>query len=103
MNEVSTRTGKLTEKGRAYSTTLLKERREKINGRMMRKCSIIEDLLLSHKNRIAVEEELAQFKNLFKMLLNIHEEYSEVLDDDERADEDDWFDDLGDKVCTLKR
>ena len=37
------------------------------------------------------------------MLLNIHEEYSEVLDDDERAGEDDWFDDLGDKVCTLKR
>ena len=81
MNEVSTRTGKLTEKGRAYRTTLLKERREK---------------------RITVEEELAQFKNLFKMLLNIHEEYSEVLDD-ERAGEDDWFDDLGDKVCTLKR
>ena len=81
MNEVSTRTGKLTEKGRAYRTTLLKERRE---------------------NRITVEEELAQFKNLFKMLLNIHEEYSEVLDD-ERAGEDDWFDDLGDKVRTLKR
>ena len=102
VNDVSTRRRKLTEKGRACIATLLKERREKINGRMMRKCSIIEDLLLSHKNRIAVEEELAQFKNLFKMLLNIHEEYSEVLDD-ERAGEDDWFDDLGDKVCTLKR
>ena len=37
------------------------------------------------------------------MLLNIHEEYSQVLDDDERAGEDDWFNDLGNKVCTLKR
>ena len=37
------------------------------------------------------------------MLLNIHEEYSQVLDDDERAGEDDWFDDLGNKVWTLKR
>ena len=59
---------------------------------MVRKCSMIEDLL-SNKNRIAVEEELAQFNDLFKMLLNIHEEYSQVLDDDKRDDEDDWFDD----------
>ena len=58
----------------------------------MRKCSIMEDLLLSNKNRIAVDEELAQLNNLFKMLLNIREEYSQVLDDDERAGEDDWFD-----------
>ena len=59
---------------------------------MMRKCSIMEDLLLSNKNRIAVDEELAQLNNLFKMLLNIREEYRQVLDDDERAGEDDWFD-----------
>ena len=93
VNDVSTRRRKLTEKGRACRATLLKERREKINGRMMRKCSIIEDLLFSNKNRIAVEEELAQFNDLFKMLLNIHEEYSQMLDDEERADEDDWSDD----------
>ena len=52
----------------------------------------MEDFLLSNKNRIAVDEELAQLNNLFKMLLNIREEYSQVLDDDERAGEDDWFD-----------
>ena len=103
VNEVSTRRRKLTEKGTACTATLLKERREKINGTMTRKCSIIEDLLLSNKNRITVEEELAQFIDLFKMLLNIHGEYSQVLDDGERAGEDDWFDDLDDKVCTFKR
>ena len=47
-----------------HTELLLKERREKMNGRMMRKCSIIKDLLFSNKNRIAVEEELAQFNNL---------------------------------------
>ena len=52
----------------------------------------MEDLPHSNKNRIAVDEELAQLNNLFKMLLNIREEYSQVLDDDERAGEDDWFD-----------
>ena len=39
----------------------------------------------------------------FKILLNIHEEYSQVLDDDERAGEDDWFDDLDNRVYTFKR
>ena len=67
VNDVSTRRKKLTEKIRAYTATLLKERREKINGRI-RKCSITEDLLLSNKNIIAVEEELAQFNYLFKIL-----------------------------------
>ena len=94
---VSTRRRKLTEKA-----TLLKERREKINGGMMRKCSIIEDLLFSYKNRIAVEEEMAHLNELL-MLLSIHEEYIQVLDDDERADEDEWFDDLNNTVCTSKR
>ena len=37
------------------------------------------------------------------MLLNIHEEYSQVLDDDERAGEDDWFDELDNRVFTFKR
>ena len=70
---------------------------------MMRKCSIIEDVLFSNKNKIAVEVELAQFNDLFKMFLSIHEEYSQVLDNDERVDEDDWFNDLDNAVCTFKR
>ena len=37
------------------------------------------------------------------MLLSIHEEYSQVLDNGKRADDDDWFDDLDNKFCTFKR
>ena len=37
------------------------------------------------------------------MLLSIHEECSQVLDDDNRADENDWFDDLDNRVSTFKR
>ena len=54
---------------------------------MMRKCSIIEDLPFSNKSKVAVDEEQAQFNNLFKMLLSIHKKYSQVLDADEKADE----------------
>ena len=62
---------------KAYRPTVLKERREKISGRMMRTCSIIiEDLLFSNKNRVAVAGKLTQFSNLFKMLISMDEEYS---------------------------
>ena len=37
------------------------------------------------------------------MLLSIHEEYNQVLDDDERTRKDDWFNDLDNKVCTFKK
>ena len=64
-------------KVKAYRPKVLKERREKINGRMMRMCNIIiEDLLFSNKNRVAVAEKLTQFNNLFKMLISMDEEYS---------------------------
>ena len=103
VNGVSTKRRKLTEKGRAYRATLLKKRRKKIQRRMMRKCSVIEYLFFSNKNRIALEEELAQFIDLCKMLLSIHKECSQVVDDNNRANEDDWFDDLDNKGYTFNQ
>ena len=50
-----------------------------------------------------MEEELAQFNDLFRMLLGIHEEYNALLEHEERAVDDDWFDDLGNQVCAFKR
>ena len=84
----------MTEKGKSFRLSTLKERREKINAWLQRKNSLIVDLLFSTRNLVAVEEELAQFNDLFKMLLSMHEEYNALLEDEERAVEDDWFDDL---------
>ena len=50
-----------------------------------------------------MEEELAQFNDLFKVLQGIHEEYNALLEDEERATDDDWFDDLDNGVCAFKR
>ena len=84
----------MTEKGKSFRLSTLKERREKINAWLQRKNSLIVDLLFPTRNLVAVEEELAQFNDLFKMLLSMHEEYNAFLEDEERAVEDDWFDDL---------
>ena len=90
----ATRSRNFTEKGLAYKKETLRERRRKINGRLIRKYSTIGDLLFSCKNIIAVEEEMKQFNDLFKMLLHAHQEYNQLLGDDERGRDGDWFDDV---------
>ena len=55
------------------------------------------------RSLVAVEEELAQFNDLFKMLLGTYEEYNALLEDEERAVDDDWFGDLASRVCAFKR
>ena len=45
-----------------------------------------------------MEEELAQFNDLFKMFLGILEEHNALLEDEERAVDDDWFDDIDNQV-----
>ena len=61
----------------------------------------IGELLFSSKNVIAVEEEMKQFNDLFK-ISDAHQEYKQ-LGDDERGRDDDWFDDGDTQVCSFKR
>ena len=98
-----TRPRNLTGKDFAYKKETLRDRRKKINRRLIRKCSTIEDLMFSSKNIIAVEEEMKRFNNLFKMLLDAHRKYNRLLGDDERGTDDDWFDDVDTLVCFFKR
>ena len=81
----------------------LKERRRKINGRLIRKYSIIEDLLFSSRNAVIVEEELGQFNDLFKMLLSVHEECNGLQQDEERQQDDEWFDEIDAQAFSFKR
>ena len=96
-----TRSRNLTEKGLAYKEETLRERRRKISGRLIRKYSTIEDVLFSSKNIITVEEEMKQFNDLFKMLLDAHQEYNQLLGDDERGRDNDWLEHT--QVCSFKR
>ena len=93
----------MTEKGKSFRLSTLKERREKINAWLQRKYCTVEGLLFPTRNLVAVEEELAQLNDLFKMLVSIHEEYNALLEDEERAVEDDWFNDLDSRVCAFKK
>ena len=56
--------------------------------------------MYSHQNSITVKEELAQLNDMFRMLVDIHEEQEEI---DAEYDDEIWFDDLNQKVFSFKQ
>ena len=55
--------------------------------------------MYSHQNSITAKEELAQLNDMFRMLVDIHEEQEEI---DAEYDDQIWFDDLDQKVFSFK-
>ena len=97
------RSRKLTMKGLLHKKKTLRERKRKINSRLIRKYGTIEDLLCSSTNKVAVEEEMNQFNDLLKILIDVHQDYNQLLDDDEREKDNDWFDEINTQACSFKR
>ena len=89
----------MTENGIQYQLAVLEKRQAKLVARVIRKSSEIEDLMYSYQNSITVKEELAQLNDVFKMLVEIHEEQEEI---DEEYDDEIWFDDIDQKIFSFK-
>ena len=87
----STRSRNLTPRGLAYNCNIFHERRIRINGGLIKKYATIEYLLFSTRNAVAVQEEMGEFNNLFKMLLSADGDYNALLEDEARLEEDDIF------------
>ena len=90
---------KMTEKGREYCLSTLENKHARLISRLLRKSSEIDDLMYSYQNSITVKEELAQLNDMFKMLVDIHEEFKQI---DKEYTDDIWFDDIDQKVFSFK-
>ena len=99
----ATRRRAMTKKGRDYKLKIMKERRQKLHKRIQRSWNTIEELQLSERNMAPVQQELAQFNDVYKLFVNLHEELNPRLEDSERAADDEWFEDIDERVCTFKR
>lgn len=55
-------------------------KRNKMNSRLMRRASAIDNVIYIYMNMITTEEEIAQSVYIFKRLLLVHEEYHSFLD-----------------------
>ena len=90
-------------KGLLHKKKTFRERRRKINSGLIRKYGTIEDLLCSSTNKVAVEEEMNQFNDLLKILIDVHQDYNQLLGDDEKEKDDDWFDKIDTQACSFNR
>ena len=81
----------------------MKEKRQKMCSRLLRKCEVFEDLLYSSRNMIAVKEEMSQLNDMFKLLMSLHQEYRAMLSEKEQIKNDDWFNLVDEEVLALKR
>ena len=63
---------KMTKKGREYRLSTLENKRPKLVS------SEIDDLMYSYQNSKTVKEELAHLNDMFKMLVDIHEEFEQI-------------------------
>ena len=77
---------------------MLEKKRSKLVSRVIRKSREIDDLMYSFQNGIAVKEELQQLNDMFKMLVEIHEELENI--DDQYTDEL-WFEDIDQKLFSF--
>ena len=90
---------KMTQKGREYCLSALEKKCAKLVSRLHRKSSEINDLIYSYQNSITVKEELAQLSNMFRMLVNIHEEFKQI---DKEYSNNIWYDNIDQKVFLLQ-
>ena len=58
-----------------YRLKLLREKRSKLHGKLLRKSSMIEEMTYSKVNATAIREEMDQFNDTVKLFMSAHEEY----------------------------
>ena len=90
--DISRRTTKLTEKGLRYRPKLLRERRSKLYGKLLRK---------SRVNAAAITEKMDQFNDTIKLFMSTHEDYHRLLTNKEQAADSEWYDQF-DEVFSFK-
>ena len=100
---VSRRKKKLTEKIREFQLDELEIKQSNLHRKMTRKTSTVEDMLYSFKNTEAVREQLHQFDDIFKMMLDVQKSYNSLLPPAEQQRDEEWFDDLDHNVCSFKQ
>ena len=66
--------------------------------KVIRKSSVVDDLMYSFQTGITVKEELQQLNDMLKMVVEIHEELENI--DDQYTDEL-WFEDIDQKLFSF--
>ena len=71
---------KPSSKGTEYKLSQIKNKRQRIYSRLLRKYGAIEDLFYSNKNKVAVDEELVQLNDILKLIVAAHDEWKQYME-----------------------
>ena len=52
---------------------------------------------------VALEKEMNQFNDLLKMLIDVLQDQNQLVDEDEREQDDEWFDEKDTQACSFKK
>ena len=74
-----------------------------LHRKMTRKTNTVEDMFYSFKNTEAVREQLRQFDDISRMMLDLQKSYNSLLPPAEQQRDEEWFDDLDDNVCSFRQ
>ena len=88
---------------RQYKLPQIKDKRQRLYSRLLRKIGAIEDLFYSYKIKVAVEEELAQFNDILKLVVAAHEECKQYMEEEEISNSDEWLDEVDEMIFNFKR
>ena len=72
----------MIENDTSFKLSAVLSKRNRMNYRLLRQSSAIQDLMYSTKNMVTFEEEIAQTDYIFKQLLLVHQEYHSLLDEE---------------------
>ena len=97
------RVRKSSSKGREYKLSQIKDKRQRLCSRLLRKIGAIEDLLYSSKNKVSVEEEFAQFNDILKLVVAAHDECKEYMEENQINNSDEWLDEVDEIIFNFKR
>ena len=89
----------LTLKEREYRISIREKKKTSLVFRIIRKSSETNDLLYSHQNPTTVQGELAQLNNIFKLIVEVNDEMTEI---DVNYSEELWLAKIDEKVFSFK-
>ena len=99
LEQVNRRRRTLTEKGREYRILILDKKKSSLVSRIIRKSSEIDDLMYSYQNATTVKEELAQLNDIYKLIVEIIDEMTEI---DVNYSKELWFAKFDEKIFSFK-
>ena len=73
-----------------------------MHSRIIKKSSAVDELLQSSRNVKAVQEQMKQTDDKFKMLMEVHKEYNSLLILEMQEQDEEWFDDVDENMLSFK-